>query len=462
LLSILAAWILCGACVSVPRTPPGPIPEGMLEDDGVGEDALHLPGTDRRWALETPRGQAQDAASPAPPATAGDPATAPEVEAPERDLPDRDLSVPRAPQTGVPVPPAPAGRDQPEAGATAPPPPEARVRTAEAPESSARVAEQAPPAVGVSSAPAPAADVVPAGPLRVPRGEGLEPILVPREERLLYRVYVSLGWLGQPSVGRVQLISRVEPFRASALAGEAPGSERGERGVLIARAWGSYSFYELDETITTLLLPQEWPAVIHRSTQTGTENRRRELRMGNHPEHGPRAWFRSDRHCPGCDDRAHFVKPGWAWQQEQHCKRCKRAEHRVWKPAQERPAPGGAVDMLSAVLLARAMIEEGRQEMRFLLLDKLDLWEVAITRGADREIDVPAGLFSASQVILRTAVPPGEQDRDPEDFEGLFGIRGDISIWFERHTGIPLQISGKIPAGPLRLEVSINLAEIAR
>ena len=399
-----------------------------------------MPGNDRRWALEEPRAEAHEAAAQVP--TEGEAQPEPPVE-------PTPTSEGAAEGAEAPEPAELSSAGSLSAPAVQAPP------TVPAPENR-KDGQQ--PALSAAGAPAPLAKP-PTGPLRVPRGEGLEPIVVPRNERLLYKVYVSLGWLGQPSVGRVQLTSNVEPFRASALTRDAPAEARGERGVLVARAWGNYSFYELDETITSLLLPQAWPAVIHRTTQTGTENRRRELRMGTDPELGPRAWYRADRHCSGCADRAHFIKPTWAWQDEHHCKKCKRAEHRVWRQPTERDVPPGTVDMLSAVLLARAMIAEGRQELKFLLLDKTELWEVSVQRGAESEIEVPAGKFRATQVMLRTTVPPGEEDREG-DFEGLFGIQGDISIWFESATGLPVQISGKVPAGPMRLAVSINLAEL--
>jgi hypothetical protein len=130
----------------------------------------------------------------------------------------------------------------------------------------------------------------------------------------------------------------------------------------------------------------------------------------------------------------------------------------VWKDPVTREAPEGCVDMLSAVYVARAMILEGRESADFQLMDRDELWDVKLTRSkSTKRIEVAAGEFDAYEVTLETHVPKTEKGRDASDFTGLFGIHGELSIWVERKTGVPIWIRGVVPAGPLELDVGVEL-----
>ena len=183
---------------------------------------------------------------------------------------------------------------------------------------------------------------------------------MPRDEELKFEVSLDFGVLGDPTVGTVVVSSKVEPFVSASplLVGGGDAVTDGERVALEARAHGGYAVYKMDESISTLLLPQEWPSAIHRMTQTGTENRRRELLLGT-IDGRPTASYRSDDHCKGCDRPEHFVSPNWPWEKPHHCKKCKRAEHRVWLPSETRRSRPNSVDMVTAVFLARSMVAGG-------------------------------------------------------------------------------------------------------
>jgi hypothetical protein len=297
-----------------------------------------------------------------------------------------------------------------------------------------------------------------AAPLRIERGEGQLPILVPADEVLIYDVHLSFGVLGNPRVGTVTLTSKVEPYLDDPLLLRGQGGETGERRATVsARAEGRYAVYELESLISTTMLPQEWPSRIHRERQRGTENRERELLFG-HKDGGPfSAQFRRDGHCKECERRSHFVKPTWAWQDEHHCGRCRRAEHRVWREPTTREAPEGSLDMLSAVLLARQMVRESVDQVSFTLLDKLELWEVTLQRGKQRRYELAAGTFDLVGVELATRPPEGAKGR-ADDFEGLFGIQGSIFLGCEPKSGTPVLIRGEVPAGPVLLDVTIELS----
>jgi hypothetical protein len=206
-----------------------------------------------------------------------------------------------------------------------------------------------------------------------------------------------------------------------------------------------------------VILPQEWPRVVHRKTQTGTENRKRELLLGE-KDGVHLAAFRKDRHCKGCKLRSHWVKPGWVWQKEHHCKGCDRMEHSVWRDFKENEVPREALDMLSAIQLARTMVAEGEQQLVFLLVDGLDLWEVELRRGGKGRKKVRAGTFDAVKVSLMTR----RADSEDDEFVGLFGMHGSVKMWFDVKHGFPVLIEGEVPVGPIDFNVSVELKSIRR
>jgi hypothetical protein len=300
--------------------------------------------------------------------------------------------------------------------------------------------------------------------LVVDRGAGLDPIEIPRDEQLDFTVEIDLGILGEPSVGRVTLSSGVEPYRPGLPPG-GPG-QPGDKahfedprdvGWIRSLARGSYLGYELHHELEARHLPQAWPSVFYRDTQTGSENRRRELKLGV-LDGKSSALFRSDGHCKGCSNPEHFVESAWLWGKPHHCEKCKRAEHRVWDEAESRAVPPGSVDLLTAVYLARSLVRAGRSETTFPVVDKLKLWNLTIRRGPFKVIEVPAGRFRCAQVLLETAVPPGEPV-DKKGFQGLFGIEGSIKIWMEATTGVPVLIAGELPVPVIRtLDLNIKLS----
>jgi hypothetical protein len=291
-------------------------------------------------------------------------------------------------------------------------------------------------------------------PLRFERGDGLHSVLFPRDETLVFDVKLRMELLGNPELGRVTMKSQVDPYSASPLL-MSDGQREGYVVVISAIADGQYKVYEVHDETTTRILPQAWPAVIHRRVQTGSESRRKELLLG-WQEDVFTGSYRKDRHCKGCSSRSHFLKPGWVWQDEHHCKKCRRAEHRVWRDYNTGAVPESAVDMLTAIYLARTMVADDEASLEIKLIDKLDLWDVSLTRGETKFQKVHAGTFEAVEIRMTTRPPPGDEGRD-DDFEGLFGIKGSVSMWFEAETGVPVLIEGEVPVGLLDLHVRVEL-----
>lgn len=312
-------------------------------------------------------------------------------------------------------------------------------------------------AVDGGDARASAASATNAAPLRIERGDGEQALIVPRDEELRFDVTLNLGALGSPKVGVVTITSRVTPFYANGVLTLAPDEPVGEQASVVAHAVGEYALYQADQTISTLILPQAWPNLIYRSAQSGTENRQREQFIGVR-DGVSISQHRSDGHCRGCEDRAHFMKPNWVWQDEYHCAKCKRPEHRMWRAPETHPVPERTLDMVAAVVAARSMVLEKKTTAKFTLLDKEDLWIVDLSLGKRERRKVKAGTFDAVEVKLVARPPEGAKGRE-SDFEGLFGLHGSISIWMQAESGVPIEVRGSVPAGPLELDVAIELTK---
>lgn len=313
-------------------------------------------------------------------------------------------------------------------------------------------------------------DVIDPGFLIVERGEGLLPISVPRDEELTMDVMIDVGVLGDLDAGDVVLSSGVEPYVAglpSAREAESAHATKGETGWVRSYATGGYLGYSLKHELNTRLLPQGFPWLFYKDTQGGSENRRRELRIGTR-DGAYTAEFRSDGHCKGCDNPEHFIESKWLWGDAAHCKKCKKLEHRVWRASQARTIPAGTVDMLSAVYLARSLVRTGTLETTFPVMNDDTIWTVSLKRGPRKRIETPAGKFDCQQIQLSTTFPEdantaeqvAEQKKKGGQFSGLFGIQGNIKIWLEAKTGVPVLIEGDLPVPlPLvdKLHVSVQL-----
>ncbi|MFN0244215.1 MAG: DUF3108 domain-containing protein [Planctomycetota bacterium] len=315
---------------------------------------------------------------------------------------------------------------------------------------------------GAAQVPAPLVD--PAVPSDAPIADevrfdsgGTLPLVLPRDERLEFAVILELGALGDIHAGDVELAANVERYVAGLpAAGSQPAPAKDAvMGRVRSTATGGYAGYTLHHELISRVLPQTWPRVFYTDTQSGSEHRRRELKIGVRDDES-RAWYRADGHCKGCNNPEHFIESKWLWGKPFHCEKCKRPEHRVWRDLQTRTVPSDAVDMLSAVYLTRALMREKRESAQFHLIDRQKLWVVQLKRGNTSRIATPAGAFLAQEVVLSTKFPAGE----PRDagFEGLFGIRGSLRVWVDAESGVPILIRGEFPVPVLgALDVRVEL-----
>jgi hypothetical protein len=289
--------------------------------------------------------------------------------------------------------------------------------------------------------------------------EHLPSFVIPEDEQLNFDVVLNLG-VASPTVGQFVLSAGVEEYTPPLVGGaETHVGEGGRTAWMRGRAHGAHQAYTLDHVIETRILPQqEWPRVVYREVQTGSENRKRELKYG-HKEDKAWAWFRKDHHCYGCGRDEHHVKEKkWFRKVRVHCEGCRRMGHRDWHDASEFEIPTGSLDMLSSVYAARTMVREGIQAMNISMLDREKRWDVALTRGERKRIATPAGSFDCVAIKLDPRPPEGSDQK--RRFEGRFGVHGSLSIWLEENSGIPVRLEGVVPlGGVVSLDVHIELTE---
>jgi hypothetical protein len=230
-------------------------------------------------------------------------------------------------------------------------------------------------------------------PHQIDRGEGLLPLFVPRDEELTFRVDVAWGVVGA-ALGTVTLSAGVEDYHPSLLVKPAdpkpaPAGTNGDHdeprvtGWMKARAFGEHLFYTMDATLESRHQPQEWPRIVYRSTQEGSEQRRRELLIGIKEGSSVASYRR---------DTSKGAPKGT----------------RIWKEPDFRDVPEDTLDMTSAVYLVRTFIMRGLRETTVPILQKRKLWLIKLSTGQTLVQDTPAGRFEAVEVIL-------EAQRHPDD-----------------------------------------------
>lgn len=255
-------------------------------------------------------------------------------------------------------------------------------------------------------------------------GPGKVSLALPREERLVYRVGLDLT-VWESNVGTVTQTCTVREQPAPLMLNEAV-ARAGEAASIKLEADGAYLGYELESTLETRILPQEWPRVYYRQhSQSGKgPARQREVMLGARDG----ASVSSYR-----GDTSKGAPPGT----------------RIWRPARDRTVPGGTIDMLTAVFMARTLIREKIESLSFPLIDTDRLWLLQLRRGKEQRMETGAGEFEVVEVVLDAEPYPGEpvDKKKEKKFAGVFGIQGSIHLWVDKKTGVAVRIQGTLPVG---------------
>ncbi|MCZ6601487.1 MAG: DUF3108 domain-containing protein, partial [Planctomycetota bacterium] len=131
-------------------------------------------------------------------------------------------------------------------------------------------------------------------------------------------------------------------------------------------------------------------------------------------------------------------------------------KHYVWRIRDRHKVDRPTYDMLSVIYICRTLdlpLKGKGQELR--IVDAHDQWDVTIRAVAREKIEVPAGKFRCLRIEI-SPKPAEKGTKVRKEFRGLFGIHGDIQIWIDEKTRIPVRIRGVVPFGvDLNMEVSL-------
>ena len=78
------------------------------------------------------------------------------------------------------------------------------------------------------------------------------------------------------------------------------------------------------------------------------------------------------------------------------------------------------------------------------VVSKRDMWDIRF-RGKKRDtITVPAGKIACTQLSLKTAPANDYSKKKSDEFEGPFGLSGDIGLYLDKETGQAIRVDGQI------------------
>ncbi len=115
---------------------------------------------------------------------------------------------------------------------------------------------------------------------------------------------------------------------------------------------------------------------------------------------------------------------------------------------------------MSSLFIARNFdlaIEGKGNDIR--LVDGRDLWKMNIEVTGEEIVETATGDFDTLSLKL-TAAPLNDHAKKKGSFRGLFGLRGDIGLWVDKKSKIPVRIRGSYPlVFDIPIEVIIKAIE---
>lgn len=283
---------------------------------------------------------------------------------------------------------------------------------------------------------------------------------LPPSETLSFMVEATWGPVRSLDVGTVTLTCKhAQPPEPAANASVPLGEDPSRLIATIdGRARGAVLGKTVNHSITVLWFSGNRPRIKTYEALRGSRVLDRESSVAE-IDGKWRLEFRKDRHCKGCDDRAHFTEGWMPWSQPSHCSDCDRLLHRVWREPKLLDVPSDAVDILSALYLARGFLRGSESSTSLSLVNQDELWSVQLTRGPGSRIETPAGTFDCVRVLIgpKRASGDGPKKQSAERFEALFGLHGDLTVWVDKAGGFPVMIEGGAPFGPFDVHVKASL-----
>ena len=116
-------------------------------------------------------------------------------------------------------------------------------------------------------------------------------------------------------------------------------------------------------------------------------------------------------------------------------------------------------DILSTMYFARALKPEIHEKMVMNLIEKRDIWTVVVEVIDKKLVRLPSG--EECKAMLVTITPHAIDKNNNKVFKGLFGLKGNISLWVTEDKRIPIQIEGDYTMGIIDLHITVVLDEWA-
>ncbi|MGR3218384.1 MAG: DUF3108 domain-containing protein [Candidatus Anammoxibacter sp.] len=174
--------------------------------------------------------------------------------------------------------------------------------------------------------------------------------------------------------------------------------------------------------------------------QTGSEDRKKKLIFSE-----KKIEYLKMKHCKSdgkCHDDSHFTFKNDA---KVHCEGCKDRNHYVWRVRAIHKNKKPTYDLLSALFIARTFdLKYGGKDYDIILADDRDLWKMRIHVVSEEIVETKIGKFDTLLLKL-TGSPINGHAKQQKIFTGLFGLKGDMRLWVEKETKIPIRIMGTYP-----------------
>lgn len=173
------------------------------------------------------------------------------------------------------------------------------------------------------------------------------------------------------------------------------------------------------------------------NTQSGTENREKKLVF-----HNDNIEYMKMKHCllgDTCQQPQHYLNENGV---KAHCERCNvNQQHYTWLTRATHNNDKPIYDLLSALFIARNFeLKLGVENLQMKIVDGRDTWTMRIEVTGEEVIETEAGIFNTVALQL-SALPLNDHAKRQKVFKGLFGLKGDVRLWVEKETNLPIRIS---------------------
>ena len=219
--------------------------------------------------------------------------------------------------------------------------------------------------------------------------------------------------------------------------------------VFTATAEGEGFGYKLKMNSVSYINSDTFLPVLTSNIQSGSENREKKTQF-----YDDKIEYSKKKHCKlddSCEDTSHYINLNGI---RSHCRKCQDANHYTWTTRFVHENVKPTYDLLSGLYIARQFpLSIGGKVENIRLVDGRDLWQMSIQAIAEEVIETEIGKFDTLELKL-TATPLNEHAKEQKSFTGLFGLKGDMALWVDKESKIPIRIRG---AYPLVFDVQIEI-----